>query len=88
MHVYPSVFVFASTIRSALKLCHALSAWSVAIRDKEFLVEMRLRNHEPVGIGGGDVQVQEFEQQDDTVAAAPLPEAANGLNDEVALELE
>jgi E3 ubiquitin-protein ligase MARCH6 len=24
-----------------------LSTWSQSIRDKEFLVEMRLRNHEP-----------------------------------------
>jgi E3 ubiquitin-protein ligase MARCH6 len=24
-----------------------LSSWSQSIRDKEFLVEMRLRNHEP-----------------------------------------
>lgn len=47
MHVYPLVFITASTVRSAINLYRALSAWSIAIRDKEFLVEMRLRNHEP-----------------------------------------
>jgi len=47
MHVYPLVFIVASAFRSAVNLYAALSAWSIAIRDKEFLVEMRLRNHEP-----------------------------------------
>ena len=47
MHVYPLVFIVASAVRSAVNLYGALSAWSIAIRDKEFLVEMRLRNHEP-----------------------------------------
>lgn len=87
MHVYPSVFVFASTIRSAIKLCNALAAWSQAIRDKEFLVEMRLRNHEPVLAGeketGDRDVVQEVEQHDDVVAAAPPREAANGPNEVV-----
>jgi len=48
MHVYPLVFIVASAFRSAVNLYGALSAWSIAIRDKEFLVEMRLRNHEPI----------------------------------------
>lgn len=47
MHVYPLVFIVASAFRSVVNLYGALSAWSIAIRDKEFLVEMRLRNHEP-----------------------------------------
>ncbi|KAF9522418.1 hypothetical protein CPB83DRAFT_112389 [Crepidotus variabilis] len=46
LHVYPFVFIFASTIRSAAALYKVLRAWSLAIRDKEFLVEMRLKNHE------------------------------------------
>jgi hypothetical protein len=58
MQVYPFVFIFASGVRSAVNLYGALSAWSIAIRDKEFLVEMRLRNHEPVEVNkralGGD----------------------------------
>jgi len=39
--------VFAATIRSGIVLFDLLSSWSQAIRDKEFLVEMKLRNHEP-----------------------------------------
>ncbi|PFH51012.1 hypothetical protein AMATHDRAFT_143498 [Amanita thiersii Skay4041] len=46
MHVYPGIFVFAGLIRSAVVLYDALSSWSQSIRDKEFLVEMRLLNHE------------------------------------------
>jgi len=49
MHVYPSVFVLAGTARSAIALFKLLSSWSQAVRDKEFLVEMRLKNHEPNG---------------------------------------
>jgi len=47
MHVYPTVFVFAATLRSAAVAFDLLSSWSQTIRDKEFLVEMKLRNHEP-----------------------------------------
>ena len=47
MHVYPTVFVFAATLRSAVVAFDLLSSWSQTIRDKEFLVEMKLRNHEP-----------------------------------------
>ena len=47
MHVYPTVFVLAATLRSAVVAFDLLSSWSQAIRDKEFLVEMKLRNHEP-----------------------------------------
>lgn len=47
MHVYPTVFVFAATLRSAAVAYDLLSSWSQTIRDKEFLVEMKLRNHEP-----------------------------------------
>jgi E3 ubiquitin-protein ligase MARCH6 len=47
MHVYPGIFVMTGLIRSTLVLFDLLSSWSQSIRDKEFLVEMRLRNHEP-----------------------------------------
>ena len=47
MHVYPSVFVLAGAVRSAIVFGSSLRAWSQAIRDKEFLVEMRLKNHDP-----------------------------------------
>jgi len=47
MHVYPMVFVFAATTRSAIILYGVLRSWSQSIRDKEFLVELRLKNHDP-----------------------------------------
>ncbi|KAH9479708.1 ERAD-associated E3 ubiquitin-protein ligase doa10 [Psilocybe cubensis] len=47
MHVYPAVFIIAGGVRTAMSMYGVLSAWSQAVRDKEFLVEMRLRNHEP-----------------------------------------
>ncbi|KAF9460561.1 hypothetical protein BDZ94DRAFT_1197761 [Collybia nuda] len=47
MHVYPGIFMFAGLLRSAVVLYGLLSSWSQSIRDKEFLVELRLRNHEP-----------------------------------------
>ena len=47
MHVYPMVFVFAATARSAIILYGLLRSWSQSIRDKEFLVELRLKNHDP-----------------------------------------
>jgi E3 ubiquitin-protein ligase MARCH6 len=47
MLVYPGIFAFASFVRTALVGFRMWSTWSQAIRDKEFLVEMRLRNLEP-----------------------------------------
>ena len=47
MHVYPGIFVVFAVVRSAVATYGRLALWSQAIRDKEFLVEMRLRNHDP-----------------------------------------
>ncbi|KAG5336960.1 hypothetical protein C0989_011398 [Termitomyces sp. Mn162] len=47
MHIYPGIFMLAGLIRSATVLYGLLGTWSQSVRDKEFLVEMRLRNHEP-----------------------------------------
>jgi E3 ubiquitin-protein ligase MARCH6 len=72
MHVYPSVFILAGTVHSAILLCKILSTWSSAIRDKEFLVEMRLRNLEPElvqrndeNVEGGDATLREAEELPD-----------------------
>lgn len=46
MHVYPGIFVFVGLMRSVVVLYDLLSTWSQTIRDKEFLVEMRLMNHD------------------------------------------
>ena len=47
MHVYPTVFVCAFAFRASISAYGLLSTWSQSIRDKEFLVEMRLKNHDP-----------------------------------------
>jgi E3 ubiquitin-protein ligase MARCH6 len=47
MHVYPGLFAIVGFCRSMMVGMTLLSSWSQTIRDKEFLVEMRLRNHEP-----------------------------------------
>jgi E3 ubiquitin-protein ligase MARCH6 len=56
LHVYPGIFMSAGLVRSTVILYGMLSKWSQSIRDKEFLVEMRLRNHEPekVNMKGGN----------------------------------
>lgn len=54
MHVYPGIFMSVGLIRSGLIVGGMLSKWSQSIRDKEFLVEMRLRNHEPDVKGSED----------------------------------
>jgi len=46
MHVYPSIFAVAGFVRVLVTISGVLSSWSQSIRDKEFLVEMRLRNYE------------------------------------------
>ena len=47
MHVYPAIFAGAALSRSAIVLFDMLITWSQSVRDKEFLVEMRLQNLEP-----------------------------------------
>ncbi len=57
-NVYPSIFVVAGLMQSSRYVSEIVISWSQSIRDKEFLVEMRLRNHEsdaedePVEIAG------------------------------------
>ncbi|KAF7289096.1 RING-CH-type domain-containing protein [Mycena chlorophos] len=47
MEVYPTIFALAASARFGAVAMDMLGTWSQAIRDKEFLVEMRLRNLEP-----------------------------------------
>ncbi|KAF8880202.1 hypothetical protein BD779DRAFT_1549951 [Infundibulicybe gibba] len=54
MHIYPAIFMLVGLLRSAMVLFDLLSSWSQSIRDKEFLVEMRLRNHEPEKVDATD----------------------------------
>jgi E3 ubiquitin-protein ligase MARCH6 len=47
MHAYPGMFATVGLYRATVATLRLLSSWSQAIRDKEFLVEMRLQNLEP-----------------------------------------
>jgi E3 ubiquitin-protein ligase MARCH6 len=47
VHGYPGIFALAGLYHASVLLLGVLSTWSQSIRDKEFLVEMRLRNLEP-----------------------------------------
>lgn len=45
--MYPSIFTVAGFGHTAFVVSRIFGSWSQAIRDKEYLVEMRLRNHDP-----------------------------------------
>ena len=47
LHVYPSIFTFAACVQGLIALVSVIRTWSQTVRDKEFLVEMRLQNLEP-----------------------------------------
>lgn len=46
MYAYPGIFAAAGLSRMCVSVMGLLGTWSQAIRDKEFLVEMKLQNHE------------------------------------------
>lgn len=50
LHVYPGIFAVAGCGQGIVAGMKLLSTWSQSIRDKEFLVEMRLRNLEPAPV--------------------------------------
>lgn len=45
--IYPGIFAGVGVIRGIWGLHKVYQKWSQTVRDKEFLVEMRLRNLEP-----------------------------------------
>lgn len=47
VHAYPGIFAAAGLVRMCASAMGMVVLWSQAIRDKEFLVEMRLQNHVP-----------------------------------------
>jgi len=47
MNPYPAIFVVMGLMRFSVALYDILSSWSQSVRDKEFLVELRLKNHDP-----------------------------------------
>lgn len=46
IHAYPGIFAAAGLFRMCASAMGMMALWSQAIRDKEFLVEMRLQNHD------------------------------------------
>ncbi|KAF9054671.1 hypothetical protein BJ165DRAFT_734901 [Panaeolus papilionaceus] len=61
--IYPTVFLLLLSLQVTRTLYGLMKKWSQQIRDKEFLVEMRLRNHEPGAESDeGPVSVVEGEQ--------------------------
>lgn len=74
INVYPTIFIAVAMSRSALVSVDVVQSWSQSIRDKEFLVEMRLRNHENEQAGearraqAAQAQAQEQEQNGPPIA--------------------
>ncbi|KAJ8095074.1 hypothetical protein PM082_010293 [Marasmius tenuissimus] len=83
-HVYPGIFVVTALARSSLLLHDGLASWSQSVRDKEFLVEMRLKNHEPESMPPQEVETPEAtleEPQAAIDAPAQLDEIAGEVSD-------
>ncbi|KAF4610509.1 hypothetical protein D9613_006687 [Agrocybe pediades] len=81
MHVYPGVFVLAGSVRLAVVMGGWFKAWAQAIRDKEFLVEMRLRNHETEN-GNGNGNRNENERADGSFVDAEEGDHHDGDDDD------
>ncbi|KAJ3818347.1 hypothetical protein F5880DRAFT_1491547 [Lentinula raphanica] len=64
-YVYSSLFCLAGMTHTFIILREMLASWSQAVRDKEFLVEMRLKNHDPKTESGTPTPSQ---------TATPIPE--------------
>lgn len=47
LQLYPTIFAVAGLFRAVAIASQLYGSWAQKIRDTEFLVEMRLRNHEP-----------------------------------------
>lgn len=48
INIYPAIFAGAGIGRAIWSLHEVYGKWSQSVRDKEFLIEMRLRNLEAV----------------------------------------
>ena len=73
--IYPGIFAGVGIVRGVWGIHKMYLRWSQAVRDKEFLVEMRLRNLEPEDTKGKAVEKreeQEQEQREDAVRDLPV----------------
>jgi E3 ubiquitin-protein ligase MARCH6 len=84
MNIYPAIFVFAAAIKSVFLFYELLSGWSQSIRDKEFLVELRLKNHEPEAPAPKDASslASGSDERTQTVQGAEALEAVEELQPE------
>ncbi|KAJ3995467.1 hypothetical protein F5050DRAFT_1767078 [Lentinula boryana] len=83
-YVYSSLFCLAGLTHTFVILREMLASWSQAVRDKEFLVEMRLKNHDAT-------TEQQSQTPTSVLMATPKPEPAQmeiGVGDVVDLVQE
>lgn len=71
--IYPGIFAGVGVIRGIWGLHKVYLKWSQAVRDKEFLVEMRLRNLEPEGTGGKAAEKKKEEEGEEETGVQDLP---------------
>ncbi len=71
LHVYPSIFTLAAVGQGTFALGNMFRTWSQTVRDKEFLVDMRLQNFEPE-------QENKVEEKVETIGEIPI-----GLDEEI-----
>jgi len=62
--IYPGIFAGVGVVRGIWGMHKMYLKWSQTVRDKEFLVEMRLRNLEPEDTKGKLVEKKEDKDQD------------------------
>lgn len=65
--IYPGIFAGVGVVRGIWGLHKVYLKWSQAVRDKEFLVEMRLRNLEPEGAEGKTMEKKKGEKKEEAV---------------------
>ncbi|THH29527.1 hypothetical protein EUX98_g4673 [Antrodiella citrinella] len=80
LHVYPSLFTVAGCAHGISALSSLIGTWSQSVRDKEFLVEMRLQNLE------ADVAAKEKKQREKekerAESASPVLDADQYLDED------
>jgi hypothetical protein len=70
--IYPGIFAAVGVFRSVWGLRNVYLKWSQTVRDKEFLVEMRLRNLEPEE-NKEKTEEKKEEQEQEEAAVRDLP---------------
>ncbi|EKM50520.1 uncharacterized protein PHACADRAFT_263859 [Phanerochaete carnosa HHB-10118-sp] len=67
LHIYPGICTLTAACLAAVASYDVISSWSQTVRDKEFLVEMRLQNLDPG---------QEAQGENDTTEDGPIEDDA------------